>query len=244
MKNGILIATLALVGMTVAPAQAGTYLFSWVTSANSNTDLGLLYALSNNGVTLTARGLTAPTNLTAAATAGPDLWAKNGGVGETGLGMAKDPGGDHEISGKLHDGIQIDFSDALSKAPNATVTMVVSSSQAGEGWALYGSNTLLTVAGNSKSLGLIGEPLASGSANYLNASTSVTLPDWGQFTYYTLMATNANGSSPLANVLLGTVTITTPLTPNTPTPEPSTLLMAGTALIGLGVVLKNRRKNV
>jgi hypothetical protein len=242
MKNALLTTTLVLVGMAITPAQATTYTFSWVTPSNTNTDLGLLYSLSNNGITLTARGLTAPANLTNAAAAGPDLYAKNGGTGETGLGMATDPGGDHEISAKLNDGIQVDFSDALSKAPNATVSMVIESAQVGEGWALYGSNTLLTVAGNSKSDGALGEPLLSGAANYPNATTSITIPDWGQYTYYTLMATDANCKTPLANILLGTVTITPGTTQNPQAPEPGTLMMGGTALIGLGVVWKKKQK--
>jgi hypothetical protein len=243
MKNGLTIATLALVGMTVSPAQATTYTFNWVTPANSNTNVGLTESVTSNGITLVAYGLTAPADLTKAATAGPALYAKNGGLGETGLGMAVDPEGDHEISAALRDGIQIDFSDALAKLPNATVTMQVSSSQAGEGWKLYGSNTLYTVETSSKTLGFLGEPLLSGSANYANASYSFNLPNWGQFSYYTLMAydpTPKDCSS--ANILLGTVTMSGSYTTTSQTPEPGSLLMAGTALVALGIVMKKKQK--
>jgi hypothetical protein len=246
MKNGLLMATMALVGMTITPAQASTYTFGWVTNSNLNTDLGLLYSLSNNGVTLTAYGLTAPSTLTSPATAGPGLYTKNGGTGETGLGMATDPGNDHEISAALNDGIQIDFSSALAAAPKATVTMVISSVQSGEGWALYGSNTLYTVAGNSKTDGALGEPLLSGAGGaYTNATTTITLPDWGEYTYYTLMATDTGGcGSSDANILLGTVTVNGGLTANyknSPAPEPGSLLMAGTALIAIGVLMKKKQ---
>jgi hypothetical protein len=225
--------------MTITPAQANTYVFGWVTTGNANTDLGLSYSQTSNGITLTAHGLTAPTTLTAPATAGPDLYAKNGGTGETGLGMTNDPGKDNEISAQRNDGIQIDFSNALAQAPNATVTMAIESVQSGEGWALYGSNTPLTVAGNSKSGGALGEPLAGGlGGSYTNATTTITLPDWGQYTYYTLMATDPGGNTPLANIVLGTVTLTTPYGTTSQTPEPASLLMAGSALIALGVVLK------
>jgi hypothetical protein len=58
------------------------------------------------------------------------------------------------------------------------------------------------------------------------------------------MATDASGANANANIILGTVTISSPITPQTPTaaPEPGTLLMAGTALIALGVVLKRNRQ--
>jgi hypothetical protein len=124
--------------------------------------------------------------------------------------------------------------------------MAIGSAQPGEGWALYGSNTLYTVAGPSKSLGTLGEPLMSGSGTYTNNTVSINLPDWGQYSFYTLMATDASGADPKANIVLGAVTISTPLQPlfksPTQTPEPGTLLMAGTALIGLGVAMKKCRK--
>lgn len=236
MKNGLLAAA-ALVGMTAAaPAQATTYTFDWVTASNANTDLGLSYSESSSGITLTAYGLTALASLTQPATAGPGLYAKNGGAGETGLGMATDPAGDHEISAALNDGVQIDFSDALAIAPKATVTMAISSVQSGEGWALYGSNRLLTVAGNSKTAGTLGEPLLSG----WGSNATVTLPDWGQYTYYTLLATGSGGCTPDANILLGTVTVNGGLTTQS-TPEPGSLLLAGTALIVIGAVMKKKQ---
>ena len=240
MKNGLLVAA-ALVGMTsITPAHA-TSIFTWVTPSNENTILGELYSESNNGITLTAYGLTAPTNLTQPATAGPALYAKNGGSGETGLGMATDPGNDHEISAALNDGIQVDFANALAAAPNATVAMSISSVQSGEGWVLYGSNTLLTVAGNSKTDGSLGEPLLSGSGSNANPTVTINLPDWGQYTYYTLMATDPGGSNPDANILLGTVTINGGITVQN-TPEPGSLLLAGTALLIIGVMIKKKHK--
>ncbi len=242
MKNGFLLAMTALLGMTaITPAQATPYTFGWVTTSNANTLLGLSYSQTNNGVTLTAYGLTAPTNLTQPGTAGPGLYAKNGGAGETGLGMATDPAGDHEISAALNDGIQIDFSNAIAAAPNATVTMAISSEQGGEGWALYGSNTLLTVAGNSKTNGALGEPLLSGIGSNSNPSGTITLPDWGQYTYYTLLATDPGGCTPDANILLGTVSISGTTT-ITSTPEPSSLILMGTALIVIGAALRKAQK--
>lgn len=246
MKKGLLSAALVLLGVAITPAQANTYTFGWVTTLNANTNLGLSYALTSGSITLTAYGLTVNAGVTNAATAGPDLYAKNDGAGETGLGMTNDPGKDNEISAQLNDGIQIDFSNAIKNAPNANVTLSIGSVQSGEGWALYGSNTLYTVACSSMSLGALGEPLLAGVGPYANATDTVTLPDWGQYDYYTLMATDPGGSNPLANIVLGTVTIATPvqglLKSATPTPEPATLLMAGTALIALGVVLKKSRK--
>jgi hypothetical protein len=240
MKKGFLMTALAVMA-AAAPAQASTLTFGWVTPGNQNTVLGLSYAQTVSGVTLTAYGLTAPANLTQAATAGPALYAKNGGSGETGLGMASDPAGDHEISVALHDGIQVDFSKALAATPNATVTMAISSDQAGEGWALYGSNTQLTVAGSSKTAGVLGEPLLSGSGSGYNPTTTITLPDWGQYTYYTVMATDPSGKDCDANVLLGAVTINGTNTV-TATPEPGALILVGSALLLIGVMMKKAQK--
>ena len=73
MKNGLLLATAALLGMmAIIPAQAATYTFDWVTPGNADTVLGLEYSESSNGITLTAHVLTAPAN---PATASPDLAA-------------------------------------------------------------------------------------------------------------------------------------------------------------------------
>lgn len=248
MKQRPSIATVVLVGMAIAPAQATT--INWVTAANADTDLGLSYSVTSGNIALTAYGLTVANSTTQPAAPGPGLYAKNDGTGETGLGMAVDPGNDHEISAQLDDGIQIDFSNAIQNAPTATVTMSIGSAQSGEGWALFGSNVLYTVAGPSNSQGALGEPLLSGSGNYANNTTTITLPDWGQYNYYALMATDPGGNDPLANIVLGTVTISSTLGGSmkpmivkvAPTPEPGTLLMAGTALIGLGAALKKRQK--
>jgi hypothetical protein len=230
MKNAIFTTTM-LLGLAITPAHATTILFPWVTSSNANTTLGTSASFTSGGITLTAYALPGVNQNPA-----PALYAKSDGTGETGLGLTNDPGKDNEISAKTDDGIQIDFSNALSKAPNATVTLQIGSVQSGEGWALYGSNTLASNTGS------IGKELLSGSATS-NPVQTVNLPDWGVYTYYTLVATDPANCTPLANILLGTVTIDTPGTPqNTPTPEPGTLLMSGSALIAVGVTMKKKQK--
>jgi hypothetical protein len=232
MKNALLMAMAFVMGtMAIRPVQASTVAFNWVTPANENTVLGLSYSQTSNGITLTAYGLTAPSNLTQPATAGPDLYAKNGGAGETGLGMATDPANDHEISAALHDGIQVDFAQAIAAAPKSPAAMMISSAQSGEGWEIYGSNTLLTV----------GQELASGWGSNSNPTVTVNLPDWGEYTYYTLLATGATPCDTDANILLGTVTINRTTTV-TSTPEPGSLLMVGSALVLIGVAMKKARK--
>jgi hypothetical protein len=240
MKNGLITSTILLMGMAITPAHATTAIFNWVTATNANTTLGLMDSLTNGGITLTAYALTVPSNLAKPAAAGPDLYSKSEGAGETGLGLINDPGGDNEISSQINDGIQIDFSNALAKDPKAIVTMSIGSVQAGEGWALYGSNTLLTVEGASKTDGTLGEPLVRGVGPYSNSTATVTLPDWGQYTYYTLLATSTTDCTN-GDILLGIVTINGTSTP-TATPEPGTMLMAGGTLIGLGMLMKKRQK--
>lgn len=240
MKNGLLTATAALIGMTaITPAQATTYTFDWLTPSNANTVLGLSYSESSNGITLTAYGLTAPSNPKQPATAGPDLYAQNGGTGDTGLGLSTSTGGN---PGMINDGVQVDFANALVAVPNATVTMAISGLQSGESWAIYGSNTQYTVAGNSKTDGALGEPLLSGSGSNADPTVTVTLPDWGQYSYYTLMST---GSAMCDNgdILLGAVTVNGGMTLTTQNaPEPGSLLLAGTALIVIGVMMKRAQK--
>jgi len=231
MKNAILTTTMLLAGMAITPAHAATILFTWVAPSNANTSLGTSANFTSGGITLTAYALPGVNQNPA-----PALYAKSEGTGETGLGLTNDPGNDNEISANTDDGIQIDFANALTKAPNATVTLAIGSVQSGEGWALYGSNTEATNTGS------IGKELLSGSATG-NPVQTVTLPDWGEYTYYTLLATDPANCTPLANIVLGTVTLDIPTTPqNTPAPEPGTLLMAGSALIAVGVTMKKKQK--
>ena len=186
MKHCVLIATAALVGMAaITRAQATTYTFRWVTPSSENTNLGLSYYESSSGITLTACGLTAPANLTLSATAGPDRYARKGASTDTGLGLTSGAGG----PGMSDDGVQVDFANVLADAPHATVTMATSSLQSGEGRAIYDSNALLTVAGKSKTDGTLVEPLLTGSGSNGEPTVTVNLPDWGEYTYYTLMAT-------------------------------------------------------
>jgi hypothetical protein len=240
MKSGLLMAAAALLGIAaITPAQATTYTFGWLTLSNANTVLGLDYSESSNGITLTAYGLTAPANLTQPATAGPDLYAKNGGSGDTGLGLTTSTGGN---PGMINDGVQVDFANALAAAPNATVTMRISGLQSGASWAIYGSNTLLTVVGDSKTDGALGQPLLSGSGRNSDPTATVNLPDWGEYAYYTLMSTGSTMCDS-ADILLGTVTIDGGVTTQS-TPEPGSMLLGGTALIAIGVGLKKRQKKV
>lgn len=234
MKNALFIAVASLLAIVTTPAQASTYIFGWVTSTNANTNLGLSYSETVNGITLTALSLTAPSNLSKPATAGPDLYAQSGGTGDTGLGL---------VPQVANDGVQVDFADAIATLPNATAILTVAGLQSGESWAIYGSNTQLTVEGNSKTDGALGQPLASGTDKNGQATASVTLPDWGQYTYYTLMETGSTSSMCMSQsgLLLGEVTISGGVTTTTQTPEPGSLVMAGSALIGFALLLKRKR---
>jgi hypothetical protein len=188
---------------------------------------------------LTAYALMGPSNLAKPAIAGPATHPKSEGAGETGLGMIDNPGGDNEMSSQINDGIQIDLSKALAKDLTASVTIGIESLQAGAGRAHYGSNTLLAVGGWSKTGGTLGERLLNGGGPSAK-STTITLPDWGEYTSYTLLATSATDCSN-GDILLGTVGISGGSTPQA-TPEPGTMLMAGGTLIGLSLLLKKKQK--
>jgi hypothetical protein len=104
--------------------------------------------------------------------------------------MATDPGNDHEISATANDGIQL---------PRPLPPWQSPARKPGKDWAIYGSDMLLTLAGNSKTDGALGEPLISGIGSNSNPTVTVNLPDWGEYSYYTVMATDPGGCTPDAN---------------------------------------------
>lgn len=67
-----------------------------------------------------------------------DLWGKNQGGDEVGLGLRNDPSGDHEIYyGKGF--VQIDVSQVLGLV--SEISFFTNSTTQGEQWTVFGSNT-------------------------------------------------------------------------------------------------------
>src|SRR5262249_26630983 len=132
-----------------------------------------------SGISISAYGYTT-------ANAASHLYGKQQGADETGLGMLNDSGNDFEIDPSHY--IQLDFSQVLA-AGATSGKLVISSVQAGETFAVYGSNTL----------GSLGTLLMSGTA--ANDNIAMAIPSFGTYKYIGVKAT-------YANVLIATATFT------------------------------------
>ena len=117
-----------LVGIGIAfAAQAKATTFTFLENGAGNKGPSETWTV--DGLSLTAYGFNA--------SGATDLWAKNGGTGENGLGLAEDPTGDHEIS--TNDFVQL----AVPTTPPSTfLSALLLSVQGGEIAKIYWSTTL------------------------------------------------------------------------------------------------------
>ncbi len=142
-----------------------------------------------------------------------DLYAKNGGGSETGLGINNDPTGDHEIT--TTSAIEVNMATVLAANPTSSVTFTIGSVQRNEGFALFGGPLNGSYATSDELY------------HFTNANNSPT-----QFSF-TITAAEAKTSGDVfyltatsGNVLLNTIDVSA-------VPEPATLTLA---LTGLGFV--------
>jgi len=178
--------------------------------ADSTTTFTFIGTLGNIGPTdtftagslsLVATGYSSPGVTT-------DMWAKNGGLNEMGLGLASEP--QHEISGTLF--VQLNLTQVLAASPTS-IALSIQSIQAGEGYSVWGSNTA----------GTPGTLLASNQTG-----ATFTLPDLGSFNFISV-------SGGPGNVLLDDVDVTVP-TPEPS--AAILLLLGLVALVGTGTLGK------
>jgi hypothetical protein len=187
-------------------------------------NLGPTATYTSGGLTVTAAGFSDGFDHSAAT----DLYGKNDGGDEQGLGLAADPS--HEIYwGNSHNGafIQLDVSGLFGLVSSAQFFMgsTTGGAPAGEQWQVFGSN-------------------AAGCGWFCSIDPPLTgfdegmhdLFGFGTYQYYDFYSLGTGGNAAPGNVLLGGLVLT-------PVPEPGTWAMM---LLGLGAVgaamQRNRKK--
>jgi hypothetical protein len=194
-----LIGATALTAATAASAQT----FDFGTPANTN--VGTDETFTSGPYTVTASGYSAPF-------VDADIYVKNLGGDEVGLGLTGDPSGQNEIYGPGAAFIQLDVSQLLAIASGATFSM--DSTTGGEQWAVYGNN----IDGAGALLGTL--------VNFGNTESTNALGGWGTYNYYNFYSLGTNGQT-FGNVLLSAFAVTPSV------PEPGTW---GMMLLGFGAV--------
>lgn len=243
-KTAVLAATFA--AFTTMPAFAGSVSFA---PTGPDTALGTSAIYSLGGTTITAYGYecsanNATTGGTLSGCVGTDLYAKNDGGAEVGLGLAGET--DHEIG---MDSTSADFLVGLDvsnlvKIGATSMTLTFGSWQPGETYAVlgYGSNPFLGFLGNpSFTLTLDGATNTKAfegndgklPGNPQSFSSSFDLNSGDEFLVL-LSPCAANRTAPLgpcgSNVTLESAA----------TPEPGTLALFLTGLLGLGFGMRRR----
>ncbi len=171
MKNKCLLIALVVGGFSLA-VQANTVTWTFLENG-ANLSLGTSSTFTESGISLTAYS-----------SPGETLYAKNGGAGETGLGITSDV--DHEINGNNY--VQLN----LTTTPLASLSLVfLGSVQSGESATIWYSTVQGILGGQigtvtadgsfaipaGDTTGYVG--ISAGSGNVLLTSVAGNVPDGG-----------------------------------------------------------------
>jgi PEP-CTERM motif len=181
--------------------------------------------------------------------ANTNLFGKQEGGGETGLGVAADPLGENEefdnTSKNPQFGLLVLNIQNLKNISGLTyLQLAIGSAQSGELYTIWGSNSASCTGAGTTSAGCtsLGSAtlLVSGPGGSGAVSGPFDVPNWASYNYIWVGAavnpvTNGSGQS---NILLD-ADISFSSTP-AGTPEPATLALAGSSLIGLAFYLRKR----
>ena len=195
--------TAVVVSLSSIASAATTFTFS-----GPDTDLGQTSVFTANGISITASGFLSN------GTPG-DLFGKNNGGDETGLGLVADPSGQNEIYFGT-DFIQLDLVNVLGALDNLQITM--NSATAGETWRVYNTSSAGTLVGATDILD---------GSNELPHSISPSLR------YLDIVATGPQ--SPAGNVLVYQLS-------GVPEPSSVAMMLVGLGLAGLRFVKSRRSK--
>ena len=186
-------------------------------------NLGTSETYTVSGLSIVAKGYTPGGNAT-------DLYGKNAGGDETGLGLANDPSGDHEIAYGMGF-VQLDVSQLFGNVVAASTFFSTNSTTGTEKWAVYGSN----VAGSFS-----GPALLAGTVE-----TSQLLPNFGSYKYYDFVELthsswnneeDGDNKGGVQNFLIHDITTVTAV------PEPATWAMMLVGFFGLGGLMRSNRR--
>jgi hypothetical protein len=193
----------------VSSAQAST--ITW----NLNNPVGVLPTSQNytsSGITITAAGFT-----NNSFTSVVNLFGKNNGGNEVGLGLNNDPTGQHEISGTNI--IRIDFTNARTAGVTG-FSFDMDSTTAGEKWEVFGSNSAKT--------GYVSVASGFDESSHLLSGTN------GSFYFYYFQRDhipNDGGDNVLLHNVAGVSAV----------PEPSTWAMMILGFAGVGFMTYRRK---
>ncbi|MHB8410423.1 MAG: PEP-CTERM sorting domain-containing protein [Candidatus Acidiferrales bacterium] len=226
MRTRFAILVLTALFITAAPAFASGVNISF---QNPGGQLGTSQTYTGNSVTVTASGYVCDASSAGSASlsncASSDLFGKNSGGAETGLGLFGEAGGQNEIGwdDSTHDYVLgLDIS-SLFQAGATSMTLNFGSVQYGENYTIYGfaANPFTGSVTLSSPLITFNQMVNEGELG----SSTISLNSNDQF----LVITSQSG-----NVLLESASS------GSPTPEPGTLVLLGSGLLVVGFGLRRR----
>ncbi len=215
----------AVLGMG-AGIQAGTITYTW----NFDNPTGTLgtsqtYTSTNNGgapnITITAYGLGGCTvnDSKASGCSATDLYGKNAGGSEQGLGIANDPSGDHEI----YDGtfVQLDLTNLFHAIAPVAGSITIDSVQSNEYFTFWLNST------QGQPGSYLYQGTSSGSSAVVTLSGNNPGSNLGGDLFFSVGAGEGN-------ILLSTISA------SVNAPEPASFALVGLALAGVGIARRKR----
>jgi hypothetical protein len=179
----VLLGVVAAGLLAFAPAaHAATVDFTFTSPTG---DLGsFTHTYTISGISITADGHTGSVGSTTTVTGNVNLFGKNAGGDESGLGLGNDPSGDHEITKGSY--IELVMPTGLS-----AVSLEMGSSTSPDAWAVWGCTSAL-----------------SGCTQLVAGTDELTFHSLALDPYYVITETTTGG-----NVLLGQMDVTMSATP-------------------------------